>query len=133
MMVFFSLFSTGCIERRMTIQSDPPGATVWIDGKPAGKTPLSAPFVFYGTREFTFHREGYEIFSTLEKVHPPVYQYFPIDFVSEFLLPFTLLDEHSFFYTLKPYFPKTSAQKQELEKKAGLLRNEFQAQKAEKK
>ena len=34
---------TGCVRRRLTVRSNPPGALVYIDDRPIGKTPVSTP------------------------------------------------------------------------------------------
>jgi len=118
------LFS-GCVERKITILSDPPGANVWLDGEKVGETPVNVPFSFYGTREITLYKKGYQLFSTMESISIPIYEYFPLDFMSEFLIPFYLTDDHSFLYILKPYFPLTVKQKQELEKRGDALRKKI--------
>ncbi|NUM34836.1 MAG: PEGA domain-containing protein [Candidatus Brocadiae bacterium] len=121
---FFILCCWGCVERKITIVSDPQGAHVWLDGEKVGETPVSVPFSFYGTREITVSKEGYQLHSSMESIQAPVYQYFPLDFVSEFLIPVSLQDEHKFLYTLKPYFPLTAKQKKDLEKRADALRTQ---------
>src|SRR5690606_3614274 len=45
--------SLGCVHRRMTIRSDPPGALVLLEGEEIGYTPVSVDFTYYGTREIT--------------------------------------------------------------------------------
>jgi outer membrane receptor for ferrienterochelin and colicins len=42
----------------LTVMTEPPGATVWVDGKPAGATPLSVE-VHGGAHTLTIHRDGY--------------------------------------------------------------------------
>lgn len=121
--IFICIFCfSACVERKINILSDPPGANVWLDGEKIGQTPVSIPFSFYGTREITLSKEGYHLLSNMESIPIPLYQYFPLDFISEFLIPATLVNEHNFSYTLKPYFPFTASQKKELEKRADAVR-----------
>ncbi|MEI6037860.1 MAG: PEGA domain-containing protein, partial [Planctomycetota bacterium] len=40
--------STGCVQRRMTIRSNPPGALVYVDDYQIGATPVSTDFIYYG-------------------------------------------------------------------------------------
>ncbi len=48
-------------ERFLDIQTDPPGADIWINGeKQASKTPVRHPFVHYGTVEIRVEKKGYE-------------------------------------------------------------------------
>lgn len=118
------VMAVGCVERRITVISDPPAARLFLDGQVAGETPVSVPFDFYGTRALTLHKQGYEILSQMEDVSPPVYEVFPLDFVSEFLVPFTIRDEHRFEYTLKPRLPTGVEAKGKLLKRADSLRLE---------
>ena len=117
--ILSSLFLvSGCVERRIKIISDPPGAKVLLDGVAQGQTPIKIPFTFYGTREIVLYRDGYQVFARMETISPPVYQFFPIDFFSELLFPFYLTDEHRFSYTLKPHFPADLSKKQQLLERA---------------
>jgi hypothetical protein len=50
----------GCVQRRMTIRSDPPGALVYVDDYEIGNTPVSTDFVYYGTRKIRLVKDGYE-------------------------------------------------------------------------
>ncbi len=93
---------TGCVHRRMTIHSEPPGAQVLLDGQPIGYTPASADFTYYGTREVTLVKPGFETLTTYQKVRTPWYQVPPLDFVSDNLLPFRVTDRHDFNYKLQP-------------------------------
>lgn len=93
---------TGCVERRIYLRSDPPGADVYIDGEYIGRTrpdshvdgPLYANFIFYGTREYTFRKPGYETVSGRIELEAPWYEYPPIDFFAEVLTPWYIIDEH---------------------------------------
>ncbi len=44
-----NLFAAGCVQRTITITSDPPGALVWLNDREIGRTPLDVNFVYYGT------------------------------------------------------------------------------------
>ncbi len=88
------LLGTGCVNRRMTIRSNPPGALVRINGKDAGYTPLSRDFTHYGTYEVSLVKDGFETESLYWDVNAPWYQVPPLDFVSDNLLPFRLTNRH---------------------------------------
>ena len=96
------LVCSGCVVRELNIKSDPPGATVYINGREEGKTPLKKNFDFYGSRELTLRLDGY--LSKTEIVTPavPWYEFFPIDFFSELLLPFYIHDRHEYTFRLEP-------------------------------
>ena len=96
------LSSSGCVHRRLTVNSNPPGARVLIDGEEVGETPTSIDFTHYGTREIVLQKDGYETLKTLQRVPTPWYQIPGIDFFSDNLLPFQLTNRHEFTYQLQP-------------------------------
>lgn len=95
---------SGCqsVHRRITIDSDPPGALVLVDGEEQGLTPMSMDFTYYATREITLVKDGYETLTVYQKVPTPWYQVFPIDFVSDNFLPFKVTNRHEYSYRLQP-------------------------------
>lgn len=92
----------GCMFRRMTIRTDPPGALVILDGEEVGFTPYTTDFTYYGTREITLVSPGYETLTVQQRVPTPWYQVPPLDFVSDNFLPFKLTNRHDFSYRLQP-------------------------------
>ncbi|MDR1485924.1 MAG: PEGA domain-containing protein [Planctomycetaceae bacterium] len=94
--------SCGCVRRRMTVRSNPPGATVYLDGKEIGRTPFSANFDFYGKREFRLVKDGYATKTVIKPVSTPWYELPGIDFVSEVLLPGKLTDHKFYEFDLEP-------------------------------
>jgi hypothetical protein len=95
----------GCVERRMTIVSDPPGAAVIVNGKDIGAAPADVPskmFVYYGDYNITLLRDGYEPLLIRQPVPKPWYECFPLDFVSENLVPWHIQDKRLFSYQLLP-------------------------------
>jgi len=97
---------SGCVHRRMTIRTDPPGALVEVDGERLGLTPVSTDFLYYGTREITVSAPGYETLVVPQPVPAPWYQIFPIEFFSDNLLPFRVTNRHDFVYRLQPRDPQ---------------------------
>jgi hypothetical protein len=93
-MTLIALTSSGCVDRRFVIESDPPGAVVYVNDKRVGATPLDVPFPYYGKYRFEFVRDGYESVTVEENVCAPWYEYFPIEFVVENLWPWTVHDIH---------------------------------------
>jgi len=86
----------------MSVGSNPPGATVYLDGKEIGRTPFSTNFVHYGKREFRVVKQGYETKTVLMPVSAPWYQWVGLDFVSEVLLPGKLTDHKYYEFDLQP-------------------------------
>src|SRR5262249_3082859 len=86
-LLFVALALTGCVERRMLIVSDPPGATVFVNGENVGLSPASVPFTYNGKYDVTLVRDGYQT-KTYEAVVPRRwFEFFPIDFGAEVLYP----------------------------------------------
>ena len=96
------LVPVGCVSRRMTICSDPPGALVMLEGREIGYTPVSVDFTYYGTREITLVKDGYESLTTLQCYEKPWYQYPGIEFVSDNFLPVTVTNRHDITYPMRP-------------------------------
>lgn len=84
---------TGCVQRRMTIRSNPPGALVYVDDYQVGTTPVSTDFVYYGTRKIRLIKDGYETLTVRQPFPVPWYQVFPLDFVTETVWPGEIRDE----------------------------------------
>ena len=83
----------GCVRRRMTVRTNPPGAMVSIDNQAIGTTPAATSFTYYGTREIRVEKDGYRTETLRRRIHPPWYQWPGIDFIAETLWPWELRDE----------------------------------------
>jgi len=92
----------GCVRRRMTIRSNPPGAVVYVDGYEIGTTPVSHNFTYYGTRKIRLVKNGYETLTVLQPIPAPWYQIPPLDFITENLVPGELRDRRALNYPLVP-------------------------------
>lgn len=85
--------STGCLRKRMTVRTSPPGAMVYVDRQYIGLSPVSTNYTYYGTRNFEIVRDGYRTEKFLRKFNPPWYAIPPLDFVTETLWPYETRDE----------------------------------------
>lgn len=97
-----ALASSCAARRELVITSDPPGALIRLDDTVVGTTPFQMRFDAYGTRRITLYREGYRTASRVVALEPPWYGRFPLDIVSEVLLPFGWRDTHSEDFPLEP-------------------------------
>jgi len=88
------LLMVGCVERTVTINTEPEGATVILNDEEVGRSPVRVPFTWYGDYEIILRKEGYATVQTNEPLRAPWYQWPFIDLVSECLVPFTIYDEH---------------------------------------
>ena len=82
--------------------TNPPGATVSLDGKEIGRTPFSTNFDHYGKREFRIFKQGYETKTEMINVRAPWYQWPGMDFFAEVLLPGKLTDHKFYEFDLEP-------------------------------
>ena len=92
----------GCIQRRMVVVSDPPGALVLHNGKPIGNAPGDDHFVYYGNHHFTLIRPGYQTLQVDQRIQAPWYEFFPLDFVTEGVVPFQIEDVRRYTYQMQP-------------------------------
>ena len=100
--VFTLGLGSGCVKRRYTIRTDPPGALVYVNGEEVGTTPVSRGYTYYAPREITIVSDGYKIEKIIEPFPAPWWDNGLTDFFSENLLPVTLRDEREFTYKLTP-------------------------------
>ena len=97
------LLGTGCAaQRELVIDSEPRGALVRLDDTVVGTTPFQTTFEAYGTRRVTLYLDGYRTQTQLFDVKAPWYEHFPLDIVSEVLLPFGWHDRHDLLVRLEP-------------------------------
>ncbi len=118
-LVFTVTVNSGCLRRRMTIRTNPPGAQVYVDRQLIGTSPASTSFIYYGTRHIEVVADGYRTEKVLRKLNPPWYQLPPLDFISETLWPGEIRDERIIDITLTPEQPLAS---EELTARANTLR-----------
>lgn len=116
-----AVFSNGCMHRRLTIRSDPPGAAVMVDGEEVGYTPASIDYTYYGTREITLMKDGYRTFKAPIKLATPWYQIFPLEFITDNFALTKINDRREVTYTLARDEIEPT---QMLEERAGSLRSE---------
>ncbi len=84
----------GCVERTARIETDPPGAIVTVNDEEVGVSPVEFSFTWYGDYDLIIRKPGYETLKTHHRFERPWYQWPPIDFVAEVLVPTTIRDEH---------------------------------------
>lgn len=92
----------GCVRRQLTVQSNPPGALVYVDNQQIGTTPCSVDFIYYGTREIRLIKPGYDTLTINQPIPSPWYQVPPLDFVSEVLVPYKIRDNRTVAFNLQP-------------------------------
>lgn len=99
--IVLSLGLSGCVQRRMLIRSEPSGALVYIDDHEIGTTPVAANFTYYGKRKIRLVKDGCETLTVMQDIPTPWYEYVPLDFVSENLVPGKIMDRRTLDYRLQ--------------------------------
>ncbi len=92
----------GCVERTLTISTDPQGALVYLNDVEVGRSPVTQNFTWYGDYDVIVRKKGYRTLKTHARVQEPWYQIPPIDFFAECLVPATIRDKHHLDFTLEP-------------------------------
>ncbi len=92
----------GCVERRYTVRTDPPGALVVVNNEEVGRAPVSRSIVYYGDRDVTLTLDGYQTMRVVQPIKAPWYDNILTEFVTENMIPWTLRDERDFTYKLVP-------------------------------
>ena len=94
---------TGCVERKITIGSDPSGAILYLNDQEVGRTPITVPFTWYGDYDIRLRLERNEgtaeepkivryYLHTHKETKIPAFEVVPFDLFAE-LLPIPFKDE----------------------------------------
>jgi hypothetical protein len=101
-MLLIGSLTAGCVERRFTVTSEPPGALVYHNGIYLGATPVDGYITFYGKQQFRLIKEGYQTLDVVQKYAPPWYELPGLDFFTENINPFKVRDVRTLHYTMQP-------------------------------
>ena len=96
---------TGCVERKLTINTEPQGALVALNDEEIGISPVTVEFNWYGDYKVRLIKDGYGIVNTHRKLDAPRHDGFPLDFFYEVLWPGLVVDEYEWEFTLAEYQP----------------------------
>ncbi len=90
----------GCVERRLTINTTPQGATVILNDQDIGTSPATVPFNWYGDYWVRISKDGYETLDTHRELKAPLHDYFPFDFFVQILYPGRIVDSYEWTFEL---------------------------------
>ena len=96
---------TGCVRRSLTIRTDPPGASVYMNDQLKGESPVTYDFEWYGWHRLMIRKDGYARLDDRRKLRAPIYLWIPFDLAME-LWPWTVYDRREWAYTLTPATPQ---------------------------
>ena len=93
---------TGCVERKLTINTNPAGAQVFLNDEEIGVSPVTTSFNWYGDYNITIRKQGCETLQTHRKLQAPLNDDFPFDFITQILYPGRVVDSYEWSFDLKP-------------------------------
>jgi hypothetical protein len=92
----------GCVERTLTINTEPQGAVVVLNDQEIGVSPVTVPFNWYGDYWVRAGKDGYETLNTHRKLNGPIYNHPPLDFFVQILWPGRIVDAYEWTFDLTP-------------------------------
>jgi hypothetical protein len=92
--VLLALAAAGCVERRLQVRTEPPGAKVTVNGQVLGLSPVVWTFEHYGVAVVEAELAGRERVRHGFRLKKPWYQLPILDFVTDVVLPFRIVDRH---------------------------------------
>lgn len=96
------VFLGGCVERRLTINTEPQGGIVILNDEEIGISPVTVSFEWYGDYNVRISKEGFETLKTHRKLEGPWYDAFPFDFFAQILSPERIVDTYEWTFELAP-------------------------------
>ncbi len=120
--LIISLSLLGCVERRLTINTQPQAAIVVLNDEEIGTSPVTVSFEWYGDYNVRISKQGFETLKTHRRLKAPWYDYFPFDFFANCLYPGRIVDSYDWTFTLAP---QTQPDRQELIRDAQKLQGQL--------
>ena len=96
-----AIIAGGCVERKLTINTEPQEAMVVLNDEEIGNSPVTVSFEWYGDYNVRVSKEGFETLKTHRKLKAPWYDGFPFDFLT-LLNPERTVDEYEWTFELEP-------------------------------
>ncbi len=92
---------SGCVERRLTINTEPQGALVTLNDEEIGTSPVTVSFNWYGDYNVRISKGGFETLKTHRKLKGPWYDAFPFDFFAQIVSPKRIVDSYEWTFELE--------------------------------
>ncbi len=122
-----AFFLAGCVQRRLTVVTEPEGAIVWLNDEEIGAAPVTVNFNWYGDYRVRIEKPGYETLRSNRLLERPLHDWPGIDFVAQVLWPGHIVDEYMWEFELQPYQPTEAG---ELLEQAEAMRRRVENQEA---
>ena len=121
-LIVSGLCLTGCVERKLTINTEPPGAIVTLNDEEIGTSPVTVGFEWYGDYDVRIAKPGYETLKTHRNLKAPLHDKFPIDFLAQCINPQRIVNSYEWTFALEE---KKPVDKDELIKEAQKLKEQL--------
>ncbi|HEY2785219.1 MAG TPA: PEGA domain-containing protein [Fimbriiglobus sp.] len=92
----------GCVDRRFVVETNVPGAEVYVNESPIGPSPADTSFEYPGYYDFRAVAPGFEPLKTRENIKARWYDLPGLDFFAEVLWPGRIEDTRRVQLTLVP-------------------------------
>jgi len=112
----------GCVERKLTINTEPQGALVVLNDEEIGQSPVTVSFEWYGDYCVRISKDGYETLNTHRQLKGPLHDAFPFDFFAQIVYPDRIVDSYEWMFELSP---KRQISREELIKNAEELKKQL--------
>lgn len=113
---------TGCVERQLTVKTQPENAVVFLNDEEIGVSPVTVNFNWYGDYNVRIRKDGYQTLSTHRELKGPWYDHFPFDFFAQIIYPKRIVDSYEWTFDLEP---QTELNREELVENARQLKEEL--------
>jgi hypothetical protein len=117
-----SLLLNGCVERRLTINTEPQGAIVVLNDEEIGTSPVTTSFEWYGDYNVRISKQGFQTLKTHRKLKAPWYDYAPFDLFADCVNPKRTVDSYEWSFTLAP---QTEPNREEIIRNAQKLQKQL--------
>ncbi|MFA5293500.1 MAG: PEGA domain-containing protein [Phycisphaerae bacterium] len=106
LMAFFGLIClcSGCVERKLTITTEPSGALVSLNDEQIGTSPVTVGFEWYGDYSVSISKDGYQTLKTHRDLKRPLRDRFPFDLFDDIFSK--RIDEYSWSFKLDASKPQ---------------------------
>lgn len=117
-----SLLLSSCVERKLTINTEPQGAIVVLNDEEIGTSPVTTSFEWYGDYNVRISKEGFQTLKTHCDLKRPLHDRFPFDFFANCVNPKKIVDSYEWSFALTP---QTEPNREELIQKAQELKKQL--------
>ena len=97
------LLCSGCVERQLTVKTEPTDALVVLNDEEVGNSPVTLNFEWYGDYNVRISKTGYQTLRTHRNLERPIRDRFPFDLFADVLWPKRIVDKYEWTFQLEPY------------------------------